>query len=130
MKKKNTLSQKLFGKDTDRFAKWINERANTYLFTRLADSLSKLNKNFHDPKAQQEYIDAKTQWKLQIEKNKKSIINRANAQKPRKKDKPSKDALLDYKFKFDAKHGNARGWKKSAQIEYSIDGKTLNRILE
>lgn len=130
MKTKSSLLKKLLGKDAEKFAKSINQEHKKQLFIRWSDSLANFTNNFFDPKAQQEYIDADTLWKLQLEKEKKSQTNKANAKKPRKKNKPSKEDLLGYKYKFEADHGNERGWKKSAQIDYSIDAKTLIKILK
>lgn len=130
MKAKNTLLKKLLGKDAEKFAKYIHHEHKKQLFTRLADSLANFTNNFFDPKARQEYIDADTLWKLQLEKERKSQINKANAEKPRKKNKPSKVELLGYRYKFEAEYGNDRGWKKAAQIHYSIDAKTLTKILK
>ena len=59
---------------------------------------------------------------------KKSIPNSLNATYDRK-DKPSKDELLEFKDKWVEHHGHEYGWKKVAANHYKISYPTIALIL-
>ena len=129
---KKTLSEKILGAEQ---ARKFEASYKMKILSRYMKALDESNKEFLKTgknKFSQELIDASNEYKLleMMEKRKKRVaVNTKNASKPRK-EKPSKSVLLEYKSKYAFDHGSSRGWKKSAQLDFSIDTRTLNKILE
>jgi hypothetical protein len=133
MATKKTLLEKIFGAEK---AEQVRASWRVETYSRYFKALDESNKEFLKTgkfKNSQELIDATNEFKLSEinEKRKRRLlINKRNASKPRKKDKPSKSELLSYKSKYAYDNGNARGWKSAAKIDFSLDAKTINKILE
>ena len=132
MATKKTFLEKLVGTEK---AKQLKASWKMNTFSRYAKALEESNKEFLKTgkfKYSQELVDATNEFKLlelNEKRNNRGVVNRKNASLPRKA-KPSKSELLNYEAKFLYDHGSSRGWKKSAMIEFSLDSKTLNKILE
>ena len=65
-----------------------------------------------------------------IRREKLSEVNRVNGSSLKKKPDINRMVLEEFREKFIADNGFARGWKKAAMLEYKISVNTINARLK
>jgi hypothetical protein len=133
MATKKTLLEKLFGVDQ---AKQVEASFKLKTMSRYFKALDEHNKEFIKTgkiENSQELIDATNEFKL-LEINEKrkrrSSVNSKNAAEPRKKDKPTKKELEEFKDTFIYQRDTEFGWKAKAQKKFNISYQTLMIIIK